>query len=72
MYTQENLESGLTLVEIDLPTGYIVTNETLKNSALFEQSINLKSAEFTNNAMVMLFDKVSISIYLHSHCSRLR
>lgn len=58
LYTERSLESGLTVLEIDIPTGFVVTNHTLKEYVQSGQTPNLRRAEFYYKKVVFYFDKV--------------
>ena len=47
------------MLEIDIPTGFVVTNHTLKEYVKSGQTPNLRRAEFYYRKVVFYFDKVS-------------
>ena len=59
LYTERSLESGLTVLEVEIPTGYVVTNHSLKEYVRSGQTPNLRRAEFYNRKVVFYFDRVS-------------
>lgn len=61
LYTERSLEAGLTVLEIDIPTGFVVTNHTLKEYVRSGQTPNLRRAEFYYRKVVFYFDKVDTS-----------
>jgi len=51
--------SGLAVLEIDVPTGYVVMNQTLRDYVLSGVVPNLKRAEFYYRKAVFYFSHVS-------------
>ncbi|GFO11263.1 Cd109 antigen-like isoform x3 [Plakobranchus ocellatus] len=56
VYTNRSLTSGLAVLEVDIPTGYIVMNDTLRNYVRSGIVPNLKRAEFYGRKVVYYFD----------------
>ncbi|XP_069113947.1 CD109 antigen-like [Argopecten irradians] len=56
IYTQKSMTSGLSVLEIDMPSGYVVMNDTLRNLVLNKTVRNLQRAEFYNRKVVFYFD----------------
>ncbi|ESO98375.1 hypothetical protein LOTGIDRAFT_231429 [Lottia gigantea] len=59
LYTQRSLTSGLSVLEIDIPTGYVVMNDTLREYVQSEIVPNLKRAEFYGRKVVFYFSHLS-------------
>lgn len=69
MYTDRGLTTGLSVLEIDLPTGFIVMNDTLRDYVRSRVVPNLKRAEFYGRKVVFYFTYVSLNkIYLPTKC----
>ena len=59
VYQTRSLTSGLAVLEVDIPTGYVVMNDTLRNYVRSGMVPNLKRAEFYGRKVVFYFDYVS-------------
>uniref|UniRef100_A0A2C9KRF6 Alpha-2-macroglobulin domain-containing protein n=1 Tax=Biomphalaria glabrata TaxID=6526 RepID=A0A2C9KRF6_BIOGL len=59
LYTERSLTSGLAVLEVDMPTGYIVMNDTLRSYVQSRVVPNLKRAEFYARKTVFYFEYVS-------------
>lgn len=59
VYTEKSLTSGLSVLEVDVPTGYIVMNDTLRDYVRSGLVPNLKRAEFYEMKVVFYFEYVS-------------
>ncbi|KAK7498039.1 hypothetical protein BaRGS_00010627 [Batillaria attramentaria] len=55
IYTERSLTSGLSVLEIDIPTGFIVMNDTLRDYVRSNIVPNLKRAEFYGRKVVFYF-----------------
>ncbi|GFO45329.1 macroglobulin complement-related 2 [Plakobranchus ocellatus] len=55
-YTERSLTSGLAVLEADLPTGYVVMNDTLRDYVRSGVVPNLRRAEFYGRKVVYYFD----------------
>ncbi|WAR12173.1 CPMD8-like protein [Mya arenaria] len=58
VYTDKSMESGLTVLEVDIPTGFVIMNHTLRDYVRSRQVPNLKRAEFYYNKVVFYFSHV--------------
>ena len=58
MYTEYRPTSGLTVLEVHIPTGYIVKNETLRDYVRSGVVSNLKQAMFYSRKLVYYFSQV--------------
>ncbi|KAH9502244.1 hypothetical protein Btru_070510 [Bulinus truncatus] len=56
MYTERSLTSGLAVLEIDMPTGYVVMNDSLRSYVQSHVVPNLKRAEFYGRKTVFYFE----------------
>ncbi|XP_005101040.1 CD109 antigen [Aplysia californica] len=56
LFTERSLTSGLAVLEVDIPTGYIVMNDTLRDYVQSGLVPNLKRAEFYGRKLVFYFD----------------
>ncbi|XP_059162065.1 LOW QUALITY PROTEIN: C3 and PZP-like alpha-2-macroglobulin domain-containing protein 8 [Physella acuta] len=56
LYTEKSKTSGLTVMEIDIPTGYVVMNDTLRDYVKSGVVPNLKRAEHYQRKVVFYFD----------------
>ncbi|XP_059162064.1 alpha-2-macroglobulin-like [Physella acuta] len=56
LYTERSLTSGLAVLEVDIPTGFIVMNDTLRSYVRSRVVPNLKRAEFYGRKVVFYFD----------------
>ncbi|XP_060595854.1 CD109 antigen-like [Ruditapes philippinarum] len=61
VYLDKSLQSGLTVLEIDVPTGYVVMNHTLRDYVNSGIVPNLKRAEFYYRKVVFYFSHVDNS-----------
>ncbi|KAK6185943.1 hypothetical protein SNE40_008070 [Patella caerulea] len=61
VYTERSLTSGLAVIEVDIPTGYVVMNDTLRDYVQSGIVPNLKRAEFYNRKVVYYFDYLDVS-----------
>ncbi|KAH3771981.1 hypothetical protein DPMN_173312 [Dreissena polymorpha] len=61
VYTERSQQSGLTVLEIDLPTGFVIMNHTLQDYVRSKQVPNLKRAEMYYNKVVFYFSHVDTS-----------
>lgn len=61
VYTERSQQSGLTVLEIDLPTGFVIMNHTLRDYVRSKQVPNLKRAEMYYNKVVFYFSHVDTS-----------
>jgi len=59
VYTERSLQSGLTVLEVDIATGFVVMNHTLREYVRSGAVPNLKRAEFYYNKVVFYFSHVS-------------
>lgn len=60
VYETRSKQSGLTVLEIDIPTGYVIMNDTLRALVNSPSSpSNLKRAEFYKRKVVFYFEYVS-------------
>lgn len=59
MYTEKSMETGLTVLEIDLPSGYVAMNNTLRDYVRSGKVPNLRRAEMYYKKIVFYFDYVS-------------
>ena len=59
IYTQRSYTSGLSVMEIDVPSGYVVMNDTLRDYVRSGLTPNLKRAEFYGRKVVFYFNYVS-------------
>lgn len=60
VYETRSKQSGLTVLEIDIPTGYVIMNDTLRALVNSPTSpSNLKRAEFYKRKVVFYFEYVS-------------
>jgi hypothetical protein len=59
VYQERSLTSGMAVMEIDIPTGYIVMNDTLRDYVRSNLVPNLKRAEFYGRKIVFYFSYVS-------------
>ena len=59
MYTEYRPSAGLTILEIDIPTGYIISNQTLRDYVKSGIVSNLKQATFLNRKLVFVFIEVT-------------
>ncbi|RUS68879.1 hypothetical protein EGW08_023358 [Elysia chlorotica] len=55
------MTSGLSVLEVDLPTGYVVMNDTLRNYVRSGAVPNLRRAEFYKRTVFYYFDFVDQS-----------
>ncbi|XP_048253504.1 CD109 antigen-like [Haliotis rufescens] len=55
-YTEKSLSSGLAVLEIDIPTGYIIMNNTLREYVQSGIVPNLRRAEFYGRKLVYYFE----------------
>ncbi|KAK7114537.1 CD109 antigen-like [Littorina saxatilis] len=55
IYTERSLTSGLAVMEIDIPSGYVVMNDTLRDYVRSGLVPNLKRAEFYGRKVVFYF-----------------
>lgn len=60
VYLDKSQESGLTVLEIDIPTGYVIMNHTLRDYVNSGIVPNLKRAEFYYRKVVFYFSHVSL------------
>ena len=58
------MTSGLAVLEVDIPTGYVVMNDTLRDYVQSNTVPNLKRAEFYERKVVFYFDYVRFVFYL--------
>lgn len=56
LYTERSLTSGLAVLEVDIPTGYVVMNDTLRSYVRSGVVPNLKRAEFYNKQVFFYFE----------------
>ncbi|XP_005101039.1 alpha-1-inhibitor 3 isoform X2 [Aplysia californica] len=56
LFTEKSLTSGLAVLEVDIPTGYIVMNDTLRDYVQSGLVPNLRRAEFYGRKVVFYFD----------------
>ncbi|RUS72984.1 hypothetical protein EGW08_019249, partial [Elysia chlorotica] len=56
VYQTKSLTSGLAVLEVDIPTGYVVMNDTLRDYVRSRMVPNLKRAEFYERKVVFYFD----------------
>ncbi|XP_076469788.1 CD109 antigen-like [Babylonia areolata] len=56
IYTERSLTSGLAVLEIDIPSGFIVMNDTLRDYVRSQLVPNLKRAEFYGRKVVFYFN----------------
>ncbi|CAG5127243.1 unnamed protein product [Candidula unifasciata] len=56
LYTTRSLTSGLAVLEVETPTGYVVMNDTLRDYVRSRAVRNLRRAEFYGNKVVFYFD----------------
>ena len=59
MYQTKSKQSGLSVMEIDIPSGYVIMNDTLRALVQSKNPPNLKRAEFYGRKVVFYFDYVS-------------
>ena len=59
IYTERSYTSGLAVLEVDIPTGYVVMNDTLRDYVRSGITPNLKRAEFYSRKVVFYFNYVS-------------
>ena len=52
------MTSGLAVLEVDIPTGYVVMNDTLRDYVQSNTVPNLRRAEFYGRKVVFYFDYV--------------
>ena len=57
------MTSGLSVLEVDVPTGYVVMNDTLRDYVRSELIPNLKRAEFYGRKVVFYFSSVSKPVF---------
>ncbi|XP_076470049.1 CD109 antigen-like [Babylonia areolata] len=62
LYTDRGLTTGLSVLEIDLPTGYIVMNDTLRDYVRSGVVPSLRRAEFYGRKVVFYFSYVDTSV----------
>ncbi|XP_071092281.1 CD109 antigen-like [Haliotis cracherodii] len=55
-YTEKSLTSGLAVLEIDIPTGYMIMNNTLREYVQSGIVPNLRRAEFYSRKIVFYFE----------------
>ena len=63
-WLRPELRSGLTVMEMHLPTGYTVVNDVLREYVQSGVVSNLGRAEFYDRKLVYYFDFVSILILI--------
>ncbi|KAL8603129.1 hypothetical protein ACOMHN_059301 [Nucella lapillus] len=56
VYRESSLTSGLAVLEVDIPSGYIVMNDTLRDYVRSQLVPNLKRAEFYGRKVVFYFN----------------
>ncbi|KAL3859107.1 hypothetical protein ACJMK2_009340 [Sinanodonta woodiana] len=61
LYTDRSLEAGLTVLEVDIPTGFVVMNDTLRQFVKSGVQSNLKRAEFYDRKVVLYFSHLDTS-----------
>ena len=62
LFQEKSLTSGLAVLEVDIPTGYVVMNDTLRDYVRSGIVPNLRRAEFYERKVVYYFDYVSFLI----------
>lgn len=72
VYETRSKQSGLTVLEIDIPSGYVIMNDTLRALVNNPASpANLKRAEFYKRKVVFYFEYVSKYEHLKKYNVRL-
>ncbi|KAL4235441.1 endopeptidase inhibitor [Mactra antiquata] len=61
VYLEKSQQSGLTVLEIDIPTGYVIMNHTLRDYVQNGGVPNLKRAEFYYRKVVFYFTHIDNS-----------
>jgi hypothetical protein len=59
VYPSRGFTSGLSVLEIDIPTGYVIMNDTLRDYVRSGVVQNLRRAEFYGRKVVFYFSYVS-------------
>ena len=60
LFQEKSLTSGLAVLEVDIPTGYVVMNDTLRDYVRSGVVQNLRRAEFYGRKVVYYFEYVRI------------
>ncbi|CAG5133426.1 unnamed protein product, partial [Candidula unifasciata] len=61
LYQEKSLTSGLSVLEVEIPTGYIVMNDTLRDYVRSRLVNNLRRAEFYERKVVFYFEYLDAS-----------
>ncbi|XP_055892053.1 C3 and PZP-like alpha-2-macroglobulin domain-containing protein 8 isoform X3 [Biomphalaria glabrata] len=56
LYTEKSLTSGLAVLEVDIPTGYVVMNDTLRDYVRSNRVPSLKRAEHYDRKVIFYFE----------------
>lgn len=67
LYADRGVTTGLSVLEIDIPTGFVIMNDTLRDYVRSRQVPNLRRAEFYGRKVVFYFSYVSMECVAAKH-----